>query len=325
MTEKKEMKEFQNMFDTPVGGGSLGEASDDMESFDSLSDSLEGVVPEGKSEEIIVEEQLKEVSEPIVEEEAVKEEAVKEEEVKEEEVKEEEVKEEAVKEEEVKEEEVKEEEVKEEETYNGQVQWFLDSPTPLYNDFYLLKKDMINRCTPGGYLPFDEWTNELIGCHVDIKKEVFDNKSYIEQMTKIQNYMERVKNIQIKCNNQYFLWEVFVPNLKGCLARVEYLKPAIKQDGLVNQHMKDIEWYYAKVQHIHESAKGVMKTLEKAFETVSRKASLATPSRPAEKYHKEESREIPEPSKSNDYDKLPDNAQATVKKSGEYLDWGEIG
>ena len=289
MAEKKEVAEFKNMFDTPVGKTLINDdISDDMETFDSLSDSIGDRLP-GKKEII---ENPKSESEAKVEE--------------------------------IKVEEI-EKEQQEENIEEGGVQWFLKSPTPLYDEFYSLKKDMINRCTPGGYLPFDDWTNELIDCHVDIKKEVFDNKSYIMQMTKIQNYMERVKNIQIKCNNQYFLWEVFVPHLKGSLARVEYLKPAIKQDGLVNQHMKDVEWYYAKVQHIHESAKGVMKTLEKAFETVSRKASLATPPRPAEKYDKRESGNVSNREQLDDYDNLPENAQVTRKKVGDFCNWDEIG
>ena len=157
--------------------------------------------------------------------------------------------------------------------------------------------------------------------------ENFDNKTYTIQMYDIQNHLDRVKNIQIKVNNQYFLCHEYLPKLKGCLARVEYLKPALKQEGLDYEHLKDLMWYHSKLEHLHESAKNVVKTLEKAWETISRKASLTTLNKTVEKYSRgveEDTREVTEDLKG--YDDLPPKAEVVYeKKKTDFCDWDEIG
>jgi len=213
---------------------------------------------------------------------------------------------------------------------DGEVQWILESPSRLYDTFYSDKKEVISSITDGFHIPFGNWTGELIDCRVEINTEVFDNKTYINQMYLIQNFLDRVKNIQIKVNNQFFLCHEFLPKLKGCLARVEYLKPALKQDGLDYEHLKDLMWYHSKLEHLHESSKNVVRTLEKAWETVSRKASLTTPTRSAEKYTigAEEEQEVKQEVKQEleEYDDLPEEAEVVYeKKKMDFCDWGEIG
>ncbi|KKM93024.1 hypothetical protein LCGC14_1212580 [marine sediment metagenome] len=200
---------------------------------------------------------------------------------------------------------------------NGKIEFFLESPSKLFDQFYGYKRELVEDLTPGEQLLFDDLTRELIGCNVDIRTEVFDNREYIRQMTVIQGFMGRVKNIQVTCNNQYFVWEEFLPNIKGCLARVEYLKPAIKQEGFVHEHMRDLVWYYSKLKHLHESCKGVVKILERAFETISRKASITTPSRQSEQYQRSNR---PEEKR---YDTLPVENKIKKDASG-FCTWEEI-
>ena len=203
----------------------------------------------------------------------------------------------------------------------------MESPSKLYNNFYQTKRELIEKFTPGGHIPFESWTSELINCKVDnMQTEIFDNKTYVRQMGQIQQHMDRVKNIQIKCNNQYFIWERFIPNIAGALARVEYLKPSIKQDGLAHQHMRDIEWYFGNLKHIHESAKGVMKTLEKAFETVSRKATITSPVRSSDKYYPRNNIiQQNDDQEMEDYDDLPSNPTVVLeKKENSFCEWGDI-
>ena len=298
MTNQDTFDEFKSMFDVPVERSIISEEHDfqeeGMEEFDKLVVDVSDVIELAEEDESVVED-------IVIEKKLDKEE-----------------------------EEKREEEPKQENIENDKkMQWLLKSPSTLYNEFYSLKKEMINKCTPRGFLPFEELTQELLDCHVNIKTEVFDNTEYIRQMEKIQNYMERVKNIQIRCNNQYFLWEVFIPNLKGCLARVEYLKPAIKQDGLIHCHMKDMQWYFGNLEHLHESSKGVMKTLEKAFETISRKASLTSPAKPIERYKSRQREETIENNKTrqdlSNYDDLPNNASVKRKKGNSFCEWEDIG
>ena len=204
---------------------------------------------------------------------------------------------------------------------DGKIEFFLESPSKLFDQFYGYKRELVEDLTPGEQLSFNDLTRELLDCKVNIRTEVFDNREYIRQMTVIQGFMERVKNIQITCNNQYFVWEEFLPNIKGCLARVEYLKPAIKQEGFVHEHMRDLIWYYSKLKHLHESCKGVVKTLEKSFVSVSRKASITTPPRQSERYHRP-NRVEPEEKR---YDALSvENKSEKEENVSDFCDWGEI-
>jgi len=203
---------------------------------------------------------------------------------------------------------------------DGKIEFFLDSPSRLFDQFYAFKRELVEELTPGEQLAFDDLTSQLLKCNINIRTNVFNNEEYIRQMTVIQGFMDSVKNIQVTCNNQYFVWEEFLPNIKGCLARVEYLKPAIKQEGFVHEHMRDLVWYYSKLKHLHESCKGVVKTLEKSFEAVSRKASITTPNRPMERYQRFNKVE------EKKYDALPveNESKKEEKNSSGFCSWGEI-
>ncbi len=47
---------------------------------------------------------------------------------------------------------------------NGKIQWLLKSPSKLYDNFYQDKREVIEKFTPGGHLPFESWAKELIDC-----------------------------------------------------------------------------------------------------------------------------------------------------------------
>jgi len=186
--------------------------------------------------------------------------------------------------------------------------WLLKSPSRLYDIFYEKKKEAIYRYSNGEQLDFEKYINELIHCSVDISSEVFDPDLVQKQMAAVQQFRERVKVIQIKCNNQYFFWKRSVESLRGCLARVQYEKPIIKQDGLIHEHMRDIEWYFCQLESLHNSSNQVMKTLDGAYDCLSRKVSISMELKPIERYQRTD-RE----GKDN-YDTLPNNASAQIKK-----------
>ena len=128
--------------------------------------------------------------------------------------------------------------------------------------------------------------------------------------------------------------------MRGFLARIEYLKPVLKQEGLIMEHMRDIELYYARLEALHDSALKTEKTLAAAFETLSRKATICMELKPAERVdmeeaskHKQESeRYVPQPQLSirrveamDEFDDLPTDATAAPRdhKVGE-IKWNEI-
>jgi len=82
---------------------------------------------------------------------------------------------------------------------------------------------------------------------VDVITEVFDQQVIIRQMEEVQQFRNRVKYIGVRVNNQHFLFKRFTPLLRGYLSRIQYLKPVLKQDGLVLEHMGDIEMYFERL------------------------------------------------------------------------------
>lgn len=157
----------------------------------------------------------------------------------------------------------------------GKIIWQLESNSPLYEDFYRLKKQKYYTFTGGCPLDFDLCESELLKCRVDISTEVLDKKILLGKMDAVVQAVERVKIIQMKINDQYFVWRRFIELMRGALARVQYLKPQCKQDGLVMEHLGDMEYYVARLENLHNASNEIGKTLDKAFEAISRKVTVA--------------------------------------------------
>lgn len=156
----------------------------------------------------------------------------------------------------------------------GEVLWGTESPSELYDEFYAIKTHHINKFSGGSQLNFDKLYSELFNAKVDTSTEVLDQGILTHKMDEVMHCIERVAMIQVQINQQHFIWKRFVELLRGALARVQYLKPVLKQDGLILEHMGDVEFYSDRLQAIKDSADKVMKTLEKAFESLSRKVSI---------------------------------------------------
>ena len=236
--------------------------------------------------------------------------------------------------------ESKEEDIlKEVSIVNDEIQWVLDSPSAMYDKFYNKKKELINTFMIGGQVKYSQWMSELADASVNIQGEVFDQSIIMGQMQCVQQFRERVKYISIKVNNQYYMFKRYVELMRGFLARVEYLKPIIKQDGLILEHMRDLELYLTRLESLHDSVIKTEKTLLAAFDTLSRKVTICMELRPSERFEKREvfSPTMFEDKKINnndnvikkvnqydleDYDDLPKNV-SNVDKVGE-IGWGDI-
>jgi hypothetical protein len=213
---------------------------------------------------------------------------------------------------------------------NDKMKWSLKSPSVMYEPFYHQKKVVLDSCIIGGQVEFSLWSKELEDAQVDVVTEVFDQQVIIKQMEAVQQFRNRVKYIGVRVNNQYFLFDRFTPLLRGYLARIQYLKPVLKQEGLILEHMGDVEMYYEKLRGLHKSVADTEKNLAAAYEMLSRKVTICMELPPVERYSKADRKERPQyqyvekpfeekPSEElSDFDDLPTGAEAgpEVKKSG---------
>ena len=165
----------------------------------------------------------------------------------------------------------------------AKIEWKLNSPSEMYESLYAKKRELLSTYMVGGQVEYKRWMDELAEAKVDMRGEVFDPVLVIEQMEEVQMHRERVKYIQIRVNNQFYMFKRYIEMMKGFLARIEYLKPVLKQDGLIMEHMLDLEIYFARLEALHESANKTERTLGAAFETLSRKATICMELKPAER------------------------------------------
>ena len=183
---------------------------------------------------------------------------------------------------------------------------------------------------------------ELEEAEVSVVTEVFDQQVIMRQMEKVQQHRQRVKFIGVRVNNQYYAFERFVGEkglLKGYLARIQYLKPALKQEGLILEHMGDLELYFERLKALHKSVADTEKNLAAAYEMLSRKVTICMELPPVERYEKPEKKPYCSPFHSNKeetvdesvseamhlFDDLPTNAKAGPKEHrvGQ-IGWGEL-
>jgi len=206
---------------------------------------------------------------------------------------------------------------------NGEIKWLFKSPSILYDIFYKQKKELINEFLVGGQIKFEKWLEELRNSHVNVSESTYDLKRIQTMMESIQMYKERVKEIQISCNSQYYVWDRFIELLKGSLSRIHYEKPTIKQEGVYHQHMRDIEVYYLRLKSLNKTAEQVMKNLDAAFECLSRKVTIILSNKELERYVPVDSLKT-QKTTTDDYDVLPSGVTVSQEKKGiEKLKWGK--
>lgn len=221
---------------------------------------------------------------------------------------------------------------------DDKIQWALESPSSMYDNFYRQKKIFLDNCVckVGGQVEYSRWTKELEEAEVDVVSEVFDQQVMIDKMEEVQQFRNRVKYIGVRVNNQYYAFERFISLLRGYLAKVQYLKPVLKQDGLILEHMGDIELYFERLRALHSSVSITEKNLAAAYEMLSRKVTICMELPPAERYEKPSQKSsyvsklaAQKQAEANealdDFDDLPMNAKAGPRehRPGK-ISWGEI-
>lgn len=163
--------------------------------------------------------------------------------------------------------------------------WILSSAAPKYNKFYAEKKIALlgkKNILAGGQIDFGKYYEELANLNADIAVNTFDLEVIYQKMQTVQQMRERCKQIQLHISQQYYLWERYIDMFHGLLCRTEYERG--KQDGIYHEHMRDMEHYWGSLRGIQKMADQVMRTLDGAFECLSRQVTIAMPMKDIERY-----------------------------------------
>jgi len=159
---------------------------------------------------------------------------------------------------------------------NNEVQWLLTAPAPKYEPFYKQKASALEEILPGGQIKFNKIKDELRGACVNLQTDSMDLSELTEKMNTVQQWQNRVIEMSFDVNHQYHLWDRYIEMMRGNLAMVQYEKPVVKQEGVIFQHMRDMEWYYKQLKYIHEQISNVLQNLTSAWQTISRHATVIT-------------------------------------------------
>lgn len=157
--------------------------------------------------------------------------------------------------------------------------WKIDCPSPKYAYFYKEKREALeDMLLVGGELEFDKIFAELEEASVDTTVgETFVADLICKKLEEVQRWRDRIKQLQLKINRQYFHWERSMELFAGLLARLEETRGAEKRDGIRYEHMYDMEMYFSSLKSLHKSIEIVGRTLDGAFECLSRQVTVTMP------------------------------------------------
>lgn len=162
--------------------------------------------------------------------------------------------------------------------------WLLEPPSPKYSAFYEEKRKILPKILRGGKLPISKYGQELMRASIDTKVDLYDHLRIGDKMTEIRQWQTRIMEIRGEVLSQFHSWKRAVELFRGLLARSEYSKPAIAQEGTNYNHMRDMEMYFTDLQYLHEFSKEMLTTLEHQFDSLSRQVTLTMPQKGIERY-----------------------------------------
>ncbi len=185
--------------------------------------------------------------------------------------------------------------------------WTVTSPSPMYNQFYVQKLKLIHHITKTGkQLDFEKLNLELKKSTISVAIDLNDIVGMAEKLTSIQQFLDRVVQIKIQATSQCASARRGVELLRGVLANIQYEKPAARQDGLIYNHMKDIEIYATELESLEQNAKDVYHNLLEAKEILSRKISISLELKKSDNLEKH-------------YNSIPDNIKKEIIKSNAFI------
>ena len=210
---------------------------------------------------------------------------------------------------------------------DGEVKWLLKSPSDKFDRFYAEKKDILPKLLAAGQIQYSRWLKELKNSSVDINvMQIYDLPEIHEKMQHVHMVRDRVQEIGIQCNAQYFLWERAVEMFHGLLARTARdVKPALAREGLAYEHMRDMELYFANLKGLHRVTDQVLKTLELAFDCLSRQLTIAMQNKDIpNKYANQDNQQQQISINPDGFDELPKGAESKVVQKTQEIEWSDI-
>ena len=151
--------------------------------------------------------------------------------------------------------------------------WHLTPPSPKFTEMYLAKRRAIGYMLPGGKLPFERFEREIEEANINPNTVTYDLNELYERMQDIQGYKHRVLDIKLQAEHQFFLWKRHMEMFRGWAARVEGAKGAAVE-GVAYQHLWDWEKYWGQLESLAKTSEGVMRTLEGAYDCLSRQVTI---------------------------------------------------
>ena len=157
--------------------------------------------------------------------------------------------------------------------------WNVKNDSLVFCSFYAMKQDALSGwLLPGGEINFLHTQEELVHERVDLSTIEFgDLHSMFDALKNVQHWKDRVTEISLRVNAQYYSWKRAVELFRGSLARLYYEKPAEKQDGVVMEHMGDMLRYYSQIEALHANVDAVTRNLDNAFDCISRQITVSIP------------------------------------------------
>ena len=164
--------------------------------------------------------------------------------------------------------------------------WLTVSPAPKYDRLYREKKIALtpgpNSILKGGQLDFDKLFDELSELNVDVTVKTYNPQDIHDKMQMVQQLRARLEHIRLQVSRQYHHWERYIELFHGVLCRTEYERG--KQEGLNYDHLRDMEHYFCSLKSLYKASEGVMRTLDGAFECLSRQVTVVLPMKEIERY-----------------------------------------
>jgi hypothetical protein len=222
-------------------------------------------------------------------------------------------------------------------------EWNVNSKDLSFASFYEMKKDALSSwLLPGGEINFIHTHDELVNAKVDLSTIEFgDLHAMFDALKGVQHWKDRVVEISLRVNAQYYSWKRAIDLFRGTLARMHYEKPAEKQDGVVMEHMGDMIRYFSQLESLHANVDAIVRNLDNAFDCISRQITVSLPqiTKDTDSLEKRASKSIHNASATHDgfadimqsADRLPlskssafkNNYASSSKKIGT-VEWNEI-
>ena len=209
------------------------------------------------------------------------------------------------------------------EILDGKIQWLFENVNPKWNEYYEYKKKCFDILFhKSKQVEYFFHMSELKQASVEIKS-VWDAGTVVEQMRLVQQWRNRVKQIQINTSEHLFLTKRLVSLLRGVVDSVQYDKPVSKQEALYYLHLRDFEVYCCWLEALDKCSEISSKTLDGAFDMLSRQVTVMMPQqRDTERSIDKLVQERP---KYHNYDTLEvKNSETVTAKDDVVTEWDKI-